>query len=244
MNRRGRFRVLVAMKRRIFLGYSLAVALLVNLASAASVPKKAPPATNGPTSDSAPVLMSRTGGGKVWSNMAELQKAAKEGNPRAQAQLGERLLRGDEIAQDKAAGLALLEKAARAGESSAAFRIGMLLDDGDGVAQDRQRALAYFQAAAAGGANEAFHNIGAAYVSARGVKRNYAEGLAWLMIARKRGAASDGEEAVRARIAKLGHPEWIAAAEKRVPEIERELAAKKPIDFLPPPAPFLPATAK
>jgi TPR repeat protein len=194
-------------------------------------------------SESAPVLMSKTAGGTSWANMAELQKAANQGNVHAQAQLGERLLRGEDIAPDRAAGLALLEKAARAGESSAAFRIGMVLDDGDGVPQDRARALAYFRAAAAGGATEAFYNVGAAYASARGVKRDYVEGLAWLMLGTKRGAPREGEDAVRARLQKMGHPEMIAAAEKRVPELERELSAKPATEFLPPPAPFASLTA-
>jgi TPR repeat protein len=220
----------MAMKRRFLFRLGLTAATVANLAAAASTPKKS-------SGDSAPVLMSKTAGGKTWASTAELQKAAKEGNPRAQAQLGERLLRGEDVAPDRAAGLVLLEKAARAGESSAMFRIGMLLDDGDGVVQDRARALAYFRAAAAGGANEALHNIGAAYVSARGVKRDYTEGLAWLILAKKRGAPSDGEAAVRERLQKTGRPELIAAAEKRVPDLEKELGAKKPVEFLPPPGP-------
>ena len=139
--------------------------------------------------DSAPVLMSRTGGGDSWADLAELQQAAKKGNPKAETQLGEMLLRGDGIAKDEARGIALLEKAARAGQSAAAFRIGMLLMNGEsGVAKDPARALAYFRAAAAGGEAEAFFNIGAAYASARGVKRDYAEALGWLILARQHGA--------------------------------------------------------
>ena len=192
----------------------------------------------------APVLLSRTGGA-AWSNVAELTAAADKGNAKAQAQLGEMLLRGDpayQVAADRPKALALLESAARQGESSAAFRLGMLFDDGDGVPQDRARALAYFRAAAAGGAVEAMHNIGAAYASARGVKRDYTEALAWLLLAKKRGSESSAEAAVRARIEKLRHPEWIPAAEKRVPEIERELASRKPQEFLPLAAPS-PVTA-
>lgn len=202
---------------------------------------KASSAAAGATGDSAPILMSRTGGGSTFADVNELKAAAEKGNPKAEAQFGEMLLRGDAtnaVVQDRAAGIAMLEKAARAGESSAAFRIGMLLDDGDGVTQDRVRALAYFKAAAAGGANEAYHNIGAAYASARGVKRDYAEGLAWLILAKKRGAQSDAEQALRDRMQKLGRPEMLAAAEKRAGEIERELARQKPVDLLPPPAAF------
>ncbi|MDO8543156.1 MAG: hypothetical protein Q7S40_22200 [Opitutaceae bacterium] len=193
--------------------------------------------------------MSKTGGagGSMWADVKELTAAAEKGNPKAQAQLGEMLLRGDptyKVPQDRTRALTLLESAARKGEGSAAFRVGMLLDDGVGLAQDRARALAYFKAAAAGGVTEAFHNIGAAYASARGVKRDYAEGLAWLMLSKKRGSESPAETAVRAQIQKLKKPELIAAAEKRALEIERELTHSKAVDLLPPAAPFAAATAR
>jgi TPR repeat protein len=151
--------------------------------------------------DSAPILMSKTGGGDSWADLKELQDAVKKGNPKAEVQLGEMLLRGDGIAKDEARGVALIEKAARAGQSAAAFRIGMLLANGDGgVTKDPERALAYFRAAAAGGEAEAFFNIGAAYASARGVKRNYAEALGWLLVARQRGADPRVEQALREQI--------------------------------------------
>jgi TPR repeat protein len=187
--------------------------------------------------DSGPVLMSRTGGGSSWANVKELQQAAASGNPKAEVQLGEMLLRGDGIAQDEARGVELLEKAARASNSSAAFRIGMLLANGEhGVAKDQARALDYFRAAAAGGEAEAFFNIGAAYASARSVRRNYAEALGWLIVAKKKGAQSDAETSLRNQI--KSRPDWIATGERRAKEIEQEFAGKKVIDFLPPAAPL------
>ncbi len=191
------------------------------------------------TADSAPVLLSRTGGGNTWSDLAELQAAAQKGNPKAEAQLGELLWRGEGVTQDRQRALSLLEKAARASEGSAAFRIGMLLDDGDGVKQDRERALAYFRAAAAGGVAEAFHNLGAAYASARGVKRDYVEALGWLILAGKHGADARAETALREHIQELKRPEWIAAGERRATEIEQEFARRKMVEFLPSASPLL-----
>lgn len=196
------------------------------------------------TKDSAPVLMSRTGGaGGMWANVKELEQAAAKGNPKAEAQLGEMLLRGDGIAKDESRGVALLEKAARAGHSGAAFRIGMLLTHGEsGVAKDQPRALAYFRAAAAGGEKEAFFNIGAAYGSGLGVKRDYGEALGWLIVARQRGADPNAETTLRARI--KAQPSWIAKGERRAKEIEQEFAGKTVADFLPPAAPLnVPAVA-
>ncbi len=189
--------------------------------------------------DSKPVLLSRTGG-NAWSNAAELQAAAKSGNPKACAQLGEALLRGDaDFPQDVPRALTLLEQAARAGQPSAAFRLGMLLEHGDSVSQDQTRALAYFRAAAAGGTPEAFRNLGVAYSTGRGVPRDYAEGLGWLILAKQHGTAGTTEDELRAHVRSLRHPEWIAAGEKRAPELERELAQGSVVKFLPPPAPLV-----
>jgi hypothetical protein len=186
--------------------------------------------------DSAPVLMSKTGGDS-WSDLKELQQAVAKGNPKAERHLGEMLLRGDGIPKDEARGVALLEKAARAGNSPAAFRIGMLLAHGEsGVSKDPVRALAYFRAAAAGGEVEAFYNTGAAYASGLGVKRDYAEALGWLIVARQRGADAKTEQALRAQL--KSRADSIAKGEARAKEIEGEFAGKKVTEFLPPPAPF------
>lgn len=192
--------------------------------------------------DSAPVILSRKSA-VGWSNVAELQATAQKGNPKACAQLGEMLLRGTNVPQDGPRALVLLEQAARAGEASAAFRIGMLLEDGDCVARDEARALAYLRAAAAGGWAAAFGNVGIAYSTARGVKRDYAEALAWLLLAKKHGVAGPTVEELQAHIKSLGHPEWLAAGERRAPEIERELTHGGVAALLPPPVvlTYLPA---
>ena len=179
-----------------------------------------------------PVLLSRTGG-NAWSNVQELQAAAANGNPRAEAELGELLLRGSGVAKDEARAVGLLEKAARAGQAGAAFRMGMLLMEGAaGVRKDEARALDYFRAAAAGGEKEAFFNIGAAYGSAKGVKRDYGEALGWLIVARERGADGAAERNLRAQI--KAYPAWIARGERRAKEIAQEFTGKSVVEFLPP----------
>jgi len=168
-----------------------------------------------------------------WTNLAELERYAGQGDLKACAQLGDQLARGEGVPADIARALPLLERAARSGIGTAAFRLGMIYDDGQGVPADRRRALDYFRAAAAAGEAEGFFNVGAAYVGAHGVKRDYPEGLAWLILAAQRGAGGDTVQTVRARILKLRHPEWITAAETRAPAIARELAAAPPASFLP-----------
>lgn len=191
---------------------------------------------------SAPVLM-KAADRVPWTNLAELEAFAARGHLQACAQLGEQLLRGDGVAQNIPRALPLLESAARGGIGSAIFRLGMVYEEGQGVTRDRLRALEYFRAAAAAGEPEGFFNVGAAYVGAHGVKRDYTEGLAWIILAAQRGAGGNTEQTVRDRIQKLRRPEWIRAAETRAPAIERELAAKKPADFLPASAALVPPRA-
>jgi len=216
---------------------SFIVAALGAFTLACSPALRAAKAKEAKDKDSAPVLMSRTGGGGGWADLKELQQAAAKGNPKAETQLGEMLLRGEGVPKDEARAVALLEKAARAGQSGAAFRIGMLLANGEaGVAKDPARALAYFRAGAAGGEPEAFFNIGAAYASARGVKRDYAEALGWLIVARQRGAQANAEQALRAQI--KSRADWIAKGEQRAKEIEKEFTGKTVTEYLPPVAPL------
>src|SRR3954469_8022075 len=213
----------------LLVGASLMATLDLHAAKAEKSPKAS-------SQDSAPVLMSKTGGGGgMWADLKELQQAAAKGNPKAQAQLGEMMLRGDGLPKDEKQGVALIEKAARAGNSAAAFRIGMLLANGDaGVAKDQGRALDSFRAAAAGGEAEAFFNIGAAYGSARGVKRDYGEALGWLIMAKERGAGADAESSLRTQL--KSQPTLIEKGERRAKEIRAEFTGKKWVDLLPPPA--------
>lgn len=210
-------------------GSALVVALLMAGVSAQAAPKGKATAE-----ESAPQLMSRTGGaGATWSNLAELETAAKTNNPKAWTQLGELRLKGDQTPQDVRGGIELLEKAANAGEASAAFSLGKVYDDGVLAPADRPRAHDYYRAAAAGKVPEAFFNLGAAYSSGRGVKRDYAEGLAWLILARKAGIENDGEQRLRERLTSQRRADLIQKGERRADEIEVELAEKKVAGLLP-----------
>lgn len=199
--------------------------------------------------DSRPQLLSTTGGGggNSWSDIKELEAAVAKGNPRAWASLGEFKLQGEYTPQDIAGGLVLLEKAARAGIASAAFSLGKAYNEGTGVVRDQAKALDYFRAAAAGKVPEAFYNLGASYASGRGVRRDYAEGLAWLILATRSGVDAQGEALLRERLTKMKRTDLIAKAERRAPEIAKELAEGSVEKFLPgakPPDPPAPTQAR
>lgn len=187
-----------------------------------------------PAQDSAPQLISRTGGAGTWSNTAELRRAAEAGNTRACAEYGDRLVSGDEAPRDVARGLEFLERAARGGSGPAAFRIGYMLENGNGVGQDHARALGYFKAAAVAGVSEAYYNVGAAYASGRGAKRDFVEALAWMIVGRDHHAPGDGESRVRAYLQSEKREDWITAAEARAPKLATELETHDMSFFLPP----------
>lgn len=187
-----------------------------------------------------PVLMSKTGGGgPAWSTMPQLEAAARKGDPKAKAQLGDLLLRGEGVKSDPARALPLLDEAARAGEAGPAFRLGMTLLSDEVVASDPPRAAAYLRAAAVGGIDEAFRNLGVLYSKGRnGVKRDYTEALAWLILAEKHDTAETVGKDLRKYLTRIERPELIAAGEKRAPLLEAELAKTTVAQALPPPGPF------
>lgn len=174
---------------------------------------------------SAPKLLSTTGGGgKTWSNLAELKAAAEKGDPRACEQYGQILLTGTSGApKDAQRGIALLEQAAKGGQSNAAFRLGKIYDDGEIVPQDYAKALDCYRTAAYAGVPEAQYNIGVIYASGHGMKRDIVEGLAWLIVARKNGADNGGEQQLREHYAR--YTKYIAKGEARAVELEQDLAA-------------------
>jgi hypothetical protein len=180
--------------------------------------------------DSAPKLLSTTGGknGSRWSNAAELKKAADAGDPKACAQLGDMLLRGDDLPQDVAQAIVYLQKAMDGGEPNAAFRLGKIYYDGEVVPRDYAKAFSYYVPAAKAGVAEAQYNLGVMYAGAHGLKRDYVEGLAWLIVATKNGAPADGEKQVREQLQKINRQKQISEAEQRAAEILKDPKAAIP----------------
>jgi uncharacterized protein len=178
--------------------------------------------------DSKPQLLSTTGsegGANQWQSIEDMQKAAEQGNPVANYELGEMYLSGSGVALDVAKAVSFLERAADAGHAKAAFRLGKLNADGEVVPKNLPQAFLRYSAAAKAGVAEAQHNIGAMYASGRGIKRDYVEGLAWLIVAARNGAEADGEKQLRDHLTRAKRPEIIASAEARADVIIKEIQA-------------------
>jgi hypothetical protein len=189
-----------------------------------------------------PQLVSRTGGGPRWTSIADVKRDAEKGVPAACFALASCYESGRDVPKDIGKALALYQQAAIGGEANGWFRLGKIFADGLGVDPDRPKALEYYRQGALAGVVEAQYNVGALLVSARGVQRDWVEGLAWLIVATRHGASPEGEQKVRAQLAK--RPADIAAAELRAEEILHQLAAPKPAIGPRPVAPEKLPTAK
>ena len=75
------------------------------------------------------------------------QRAAKSGNPQAQAKIGAALLKGRGVPMNKQEAFAWLSKAAQQNHGGAQFYLGEMLEYGDGVKQDLNQALIWYQQA-------------------------------------------------------------------------------------------------
>ena len=83
--------------------------------------------------------------------IAELKKAAENGDAEAQSQWGLLLATGDHVPQDVEEALSWLRKAAQQGEVTAMFNLGIILEKGLGCeASPEEAALWYWQAAEIG----------------------------------------------------------------------------------------------
>jgi TPR repeat protein len=205
-----------------------ALALALNAAPKKDKPAQSPPAgTSAPAADSAPKLISTTGGDdRRWPGLDALKKAAEAGDPEACFELGQMYLAGaDQVEKNITRGLLHLETAAGRGHAGAAFRLGKIYADGELTPQNPEASLKYYRLAAAAGVSEAQHNLGAVHATGRGVKRDYAEGLAWLILAAKTNPeAVASEQRLREFLAKGKRPDLVAAGEKRAAELAKQLA--------------------
>ena len=189
-----------------------------------------------------PQLVSRTGGGPRWTSIADVKRDAEKGVPAACFELASCYENGRDVPKDIVKAIALYRQAAAGGEANGWFRLGKIFADGLGVEPDRPKALEYYRQGARAGVVEAQYNVGAMLVSARGVKRDWVEGLAWLIVATTHGSPPEGEQQVRAQLAK--RPADIAAAELRAEEILNQISPSKLVIGPSPVAPEKLPTAK
>lgn len=111
--------------------------------------------------------------------LPQIQTQTQQGDPEAQARLGEAYLNGNfGIAQDCAQALALLQQAHRAGDKKSARYLGVIYERGLGVAQDYAQAAAYYQQANQNNDITGQYRLAKLYEQGLGVPRDFARARA------------------------------------------------------------------
>ena len=121
--------------------------------------------------------------------IASLRGASRAGDPRAQHELGRRLIQGDGVARDFAAGSEWFREAAIQGVSNAQYNLAVLYERGLGVTKDDVRALLWYHSAAEQSHPLAQYNLGIFYLQGRGIPLSYAEAARWFTAASNQGVA-------------------------------------------------------
>jgi len=97
---------------------------------------------------------------EIEDHIAELKKAAEEGDPEAQSQWGLLLATGEHVSQDIEEALSWLRQAAQQGEITAMFNLGIILEKGLGFEPDMDESALWYWQAAELGDNQARMKLG------------------------------------------------------------------------------------
>ncbi|MCR9268549.1 MAG: peptidoglycan-binding protein [Hyphomonadaceae bacterium] len=128
-----------------------------------------------PSTPAEPIEMALPVDLPVIPDALTVERAASNGNPIAQYQLGEARLE----AQDLAQGADLIRSAAEQGLPAAQYRLAKLHERGIGVPRDFAEARAWTERAALGGNVKAMHDLAVFYADGEGGPQSYAAAAEW-----------------------------------------------------------------
>lgn len=138
------------------------------------------------------------------TSLEQLQKAANQGDSKAQGQLGHMYLTGSDVEQDDKLAFAWHLKAAMQGQPASQYFIGYMYNNGQGVAKDPKKAVHWYRKSAEQGRADAEFALGYAYAYGQGVPKNAKTAFEWYSKAANHGhdmaqyvvgrAYSNGEE--------------------------------------------------
>jgi hypothetical protein len=166
----------------------------------------------------------------------ELEKAARQGEVKAQYELGVLAAQPESGQPDYGKAAYWFREAAVQGNPSAQYNLGVLYEHGLGVASDDVRALLWYHSAAEQGHARAQYNLGVYYAQGRGIPTDYGEAQRWFKKAADQGVAKafynlavlaesglgapanpTAARALMSRAALLGDPDARAALAKAPP---------------------------
>jgi TPR repeat protein len=114
---------------------------------------------------------------------------ARQGNVRAQYDMGVMYQHGQGVAQDYKQAAKWYQLAAARGDQDAQNNLGGFYDQGYGVTQDYKQARKWYGLAAASGDIEALNNIGVLYIKGHGVPQDNVHAYMWESLAAAHGNA-------------------------------------------------------
>lgn len=118
------------------------------------------------------------------------QKAALQGSPKAQNNLGDLYQKGEGVTEDHARAVELYAKAAEAGLAEAQSNLARMYAKGLGVKKDENLAMEWWSKAAAQNHVGAMRNIGVMYYNGYGVKVDFEKAVHWFRKAADQGHAA------------------------------------------------------
>jgi hypothetical protein len=121
--------------------------------------------------------------------LAEVRKAAEQGDATAQAKMGRAYFLGLGVPKDATEALKWYRKAAEQGEPNAQVTLGFMYETGQGVARDFSEALGWYRKAAEQGNAIAQYNLGVMYANGQGVTQDHPEAIRWYRKAADQGNA-------------------------------------------------------
>ena len=116
-------------------------------------------------------------------NIADLQKAAKSGQPAAQFYLATHYQQGRDVAKDPKQAFTWFKAAADQGITAAQLNVGRMLVDGTGTSKNESLGRTYFEKAASHGDNRASFNL--AMMDEQ--KKNYIGAYQWYELSTRDG---------------------------------------------------------
>ena len=123
------------------------------------------------------------------------RKAAEQGDPECEYNLGACYVNGQGVAKDEAEAVKWYSKAAEQNHAGAQFNLGLCYANGQGVAKDEAEAVKWYRKAAEQNDAGAQYNLGVRYHDGEGVAKDYVESYKWLLLAAGQGD-QDGKKRV------------------------------------------------
>jgi len=120
-------------------------------------------------------------------NIAEIKKAAEQGNMEAQRKLGLKYFNGNGLPEDYQKAVEWYQKAAEQGDEMAQWFLGGMYDEGKGVNQNINQALFWYAKAAEQGSSRAQFRLGEIFAEGNGVPKNDMVAYSWYSLAANQG---------------------------------------------------------